>query len=153
MFEYEPLTEEEAMKARVNLLDEGIYEFEVMSATFEISKNSGNKMIKLVLKVLDDQSNEHVIFDYLIGTKQMGWKSKHFCDSVGLQNEYQNKQFNETLCKGKRGKVLIKIKQGDLKADGSSYPPKNTVDDYVMTDMGALKYQAPESAFNDAIPF
>ncbi len=139
-FYYEPLTEQECTKERgYPLLDDGVYDFEVMTANYRTS-STGNPMIELKLKVWDQAGKEYFVFDYLVATSKMMWKTKHFCDSVGLSKEYETKKFSENLCPGKSGKVSIIFQSGKQKPDGTYYRDKNGVEDYVMTNSGSVKY-------------
>ena len=92
-FDYDVMSEEEAQKAReFQLLPDGIYDFAVMESKFKYS-GAGNPMIELKLRIVHDGDEYHV-FDNLIGTKNMAWKTKHFCEAAGLEKEYLAKQFN-----------------------------------------------------------
>ena len=55
----------------------------------------------------------------------MQWKIKHFCESVGLEAEYQAGELTGALCSGRSGKVKIGTQPAK---DG--YPPKNVIKDY-----------------------
>jgi len=143
-YSYQPLTEEQCTKERgFELLDAGVYNFEVLTADYKMSA-TGNPMIALKLRVWGNDGKEHLVYDYLVATSKMMWKTKHFCDSVGLDKIYASSNFNESLCPGKSGKALISLKTGNKKPDGTSYPDKNAVDDYVMTDKGSVKYVSGE---------
>lgn len=143
-YSYQPLTEEQCSKERgFALLDPGIYNFEVLTADYKTS-STGNPMIALKLRVWGNDGKDYLVYDYLVATNKMMWKTKHFCDSVGLDKIYASSNFNEALCPGKSGKALISLKIGNKKPDGTSYADKNAVDDYVMTDKGATKYDSAQ---------
>lgn len=140
-FDYEPMNEEECEKAKqFELLEAGIYNFKVVEAIAKNSK-SGNPMIQILIKITDQNGVEHGIYDYLVSTRQMMWKFKHFCDSIGLSKEYENKQFQTHLSLWKTGKASIGFQPGNKKDDGTYYRDKNIVEDYVMTDQGAVKVE------------
>lgn len=157
-FRYTPKTEEECQKAlQYPMLEPGIYDFQVISAEYKTS-SKGNPMIALKLCVWNEDGKQFHIFDYLVATEKMEWKTKHFCDSVGLSKEYESGAFNEDLCANRCGKASIIYQAGQKKPDGSYYADKNAVEDYVVTDKGSLKYdpnaQGKEKGFfNDDIPF
>lgn len=133
-FDYEPMTDEECEKERqYQMVEPGIYDFQVIFAESRISK-SGNSMIELKLKIYNNNGIEYIIIDYLLGTRNMGWKTKHFCDSVGLSEEYNKKEFNEILCLNKCGKANIIIKKGNQKEDGTFYKDKNEIKDYISSN-------------------
>lgn len=149
------MTEEQCEKERqYPMLEPGIYNFTVSKAESKRSK-SGNPMIELTLKVFDNNGKEFNVFDYLIAMPSMNWKIRHFCDSVGLTKEYESGKFDEYLAVGRSGKVDIVFQKGKAKDGGGFYKDKNAVEDYVMTDQGAQKYNAaPVDDFkDDSIPF
>jgi hypothetical protein len=156
MFAYSPMTEKECNEERgFKLLDEGVYDFEVLTANFRNSK-SGNPMIELKLRVWGNDGKDYLVFDYLVATSKMMWKTKHFCDSVGLSKEYEASKFSEELCPGKCGKASITYQVGSQKPGGGYYPDKNSVSDYVVTDKGSVKYESPKANVIDDdedIPF
>lgn len=124
---FNPLSEEEVL----NLIEPGIYDFQVKEAADGTSKTSGNPRIALILTVWDKNGKERIVFDYL--TVAMMYKIKHFCDATGLEKMYQAGTFSSKDCIGKSGKCKIRIDESP------GYPPKNAVADYVMTDKGAVK--------------
>ena len=145
MLEFPPLDEREIL----NLLDVGTYEFYTFKAEDTTSKKSGRPMIKLILKVIDKNGEERTVTDYLIDT--MLYKVKHYCDSVGLEEEYKSGNLNAALCEGRSGKVKIII---DEPEEDSAFNPKNAVKDYVKHLKPIEKPADPTGEFlNDAIPF
>ncbi len=155
-FSFPPMTEEE-IKA-LNMVDEGIYDFEVVKATAKTSQK-GNQMIEMQLMIWDKEGKEHVIFDYLVSIKSMMYKIKHFCDTAGLDKEYQSGSFDVSQCEGRRGKAHIVVQAGQPNPAGGMYADKNAVKDYVMTDKGAVKHESDSSKpqvdndLNDDLPF
>lgn len=118
-----PKTDEEL--ASMNLLPDGIYDFEIIESQDDTS-NSGNEMIHCKLKVFKSDGSSYILVDdYLVNTDRMQWKIKHFCESVGLEAEYQAGELTGELCFGRSGKVKIATQPAK---DG--YPPKNTAKDY-----------------------
>ena len=82
-FTYPKMTEEEAQKAReFKLLPDGIYDFEVIQASAKTS-HSGNPMIEMKIKIRHN-GEDYNVFDNLIGTANMTWKTLHFCAATGL---------------------------------------------------------------------
>lgn len=74
--------------ASMNIIADGIYDFEILSADDDTSQN-GNDMIHLKTKVFKADGGFIFVDDYLVNTEKMQWKIKHFCESVGLEAEYQ----------------------------------------------------------------
>ena len=151
-FSYEPIaTEEEVQKAReFPLLPDGVYDFAVMESKFKWS-SSGNPMIELKLRIVHE-GEEFNVFDNLIGTKNMAWKTKHFCDTTGLSKEYLAGTFTEHLCPQRRGTCSIANVAARPKNDGTSamWKAKNEVSDYLSADKIA---GATAKAANSANPF
>lgn len=159
IWSYEPLSERECEQARsFPLLDPGVYEFEVKSAIAKPSK-SGNPMIELQLEIYDTEGKQHVIYDYLVSTKQMQWKIRHFCSSIGLTAQYEDGSFNDKMCPGRMGKASVVYQPGNKKPDGSYYKDKNSIEDYVskeseMTKLNGSEIPVNENNFQDSdLPF
>lgn len=159
-YSYPVMSEEEVQNERYSLLEDGVYNFTVTKATGKMSKpkpgKESNPMIELQITVWDGQGREHYIYDYLVGSRNMAWKTKHFCDSVGLSKEYSGGDFNEFMAERKSGKAQIGFQAGKPKEGGGMYKDKNVIEDYVMTDSGAKK--APlakdqDNEFSDDVPF
>lgn len=122
-----PKTQEEL--DRINLLEEGIYPFEVAFATDKVSK-TGKEMIELKLRVWDKEGKEHTIYDYLI--EALGYKLRHFSQAIGILNKYQEGMITHLDCLNKSGNVEIGIKEPQENHRGGLYPAKNIVKDYIV---------------------
>jgi hypothetical protein len=150
-----PLSEEELNA--FDLVEEGIYDFEVLKSERQTSK-SGNPMAKLQLNVWDKSGRISFVFDYLVfsSVKFCTRKVKHFCDSVGIADDYLKGTIREEL-EGLSGKVSIGIQESMPNPTGGYYPSKNVVIDYVTKDnasqMNVGQQQVAEPEFNDQIPF
>lgn len=147
--QFKPKTQEEILfeSAAMSLITPGIYSFEVIEATNKLSK-AGNEMIQLKLKVWDDNGRERIIFDYLL--ESMAYKLKHFCETTGLLGKYEMGVIDETDCLGKSGLVDIIIQKGSKKTDGSLYPDRNSVKDYLIKE-GFTKPKLTLAANNDIV--
>lgn len=163
-FAYNRMSEEEAIKAAFSLLEDGIYDFELVKDGVHGISKKGNPLIKLMLKVWDKEGKEKIVYDNLIGMKNFEFKTRHFCYTAGLHKEYENNNFNETLCvQGLRGKAHIVIDpERTDNSTGQTYPPKNAVKDYIVPGNATLQSQkishaknTPNDAqvFDDDIPF
>lgn len=142
MLNFNPLTEEELQ----TLLGEGQYEFLVRNAEVHISKTSGNKSIKLTIAVYDDKGKEFLLFVYL--TVNFMRLLKHFCDATGLTENYLKGQLTPQDCIGKHGLCQVAIE----KQEGTAYPPKNVIKDFITSDKLAKKPQTVDFE-DDALPF
>ena len=139
-----PKTEKE-LKG-MNLLQDGDYNFDVLTATDEISKKS-NSMIKVKLGIYRDIEGtaDFRIFDYLL--PQLESKLRHFCDSTGLLSEYESGQLTADMCTGRSGKCRITLK------DDATYGLQNKVKDYVCRPAKPLSTQTGENRQSEDIPF
>jgi hypothetical protein len=153
MFTFTPMTEEEINAA--SLIEAGIYDFQVISSVREISK-AGNHQAKMQLKVWDNIGKEHFIYDWLVfSDKPLNIrKIKHFCEGVGLEEEYKKGSIPEALF-GKCGKVEIGIQDERPDGKGGFYPKQNKVIDYVKGGIPVPKksIDQPKSELDDDIPF
>jgi len=157
MFNYEPLTKEEASKERYQLLSDGEYDACVSDVGIKISA-TGNNMLVLNLDVYDNFGKSHRIFDYLVFSKAMMWKVIDFAESAGVLEDYKNKNFNPDTLRGLTVKVIIGTKFGDEipterlngKPIGSKYPDKNVVVGYIPKDNAQEK---KEEFIDSDLPF
>lgn len=153
---FSPLSEEEL--DMFELLEPGIYPFEILKSTRKISK-SGNNMAELQISIYDKKGINHFIYDYLVfSSVNLNIKKvKHFCDSVGLQEEYRKGKLPEDLNRY-TGKLELGIQGKRPKEDGSFWPSKNIVIYYLSKDKesdysGMKPLEDKKDDFNDEIPF
>lgn len=128
---FNPMSEDEL--ARAELLEPGIYPFEVLGASEEISK-AGNEMIKVKINVFGLDGRQVHIYDYLM--EKLAFKLRHFCEATGLLEKYEAGTLSELDCELKTGFVKIKIDPAN-----GSYLAKNSVQDYVKPDKTAALFQ------------
>lgn len=156
---YKALSEEDVMKARFNLLEDGEYDAVVKVATRSTSR-SGNVMADMSLAVFDKAGNSHDIRDFLVFTEKMLWKVKHFCDSSGQEKLYLDEKFTPEDASNQHVRVKVRTQAGNEipfeklngKPVGSKYPDKNVIDDYLVGKSNVIG--KPEDEFiNDSIPF
>lgn len=113
----------EADLSRPTLLEAGVYPFEVIGASEEISK-AGNEMIKIKINVRGDKGQSAHIYDYLM--EKMAFKLRHFCEATGLLVKYEAGTLSQLDCEGKKGWVRIKVEPAK-----GNYDAKNSVEDYI----------------------
>jgi hypothetical protein len=155
---FQPRTEADikAESNQRNLWPKGTYDFEVVNASDEVSKN-GNDMIKLVLKVYDQSGRSQMVWDYLL--EAMAEKLVHACEALGLNDRYDSGELDASDFDGKAGQVVLYIQKGQ-----NGYADKNAVADYVKPKGGTERVAtAPRAAkpsqrttnqdINDDIPF
>lgn len=138
----------------------GEYDFEVKDAAEKESKN-GNEMIELQVTIFDTEGNRSMVFDYLVHTPKAAYKVKHFADATGMEDRYARGEMQAHDCVFKKGRCKVIVKKGERKDDGSFYPDRNSISDYVATATAATapvtRQRAPVGAgggdFDDEIPF
>lgn len=104
----------------------GDYDFTVHEALEERSKSSGNEQIKLTLYVFNRDGNKRTVFDYLSSTEESQWKVRHFCEAVGLTEQYENGDLEVNDIVEKSGELRLRVKPAS-----NGYPANNSVGDYV----------------------
>lgn len=147
-YSFKPMTEEEF--STYKLLEEGDYEFEVVKSTRKTSK-SGNAMAELNIGVWDKEGKQYFIYDYLVfsNVPLNIKKIKHFCDAVGLQDQYKQGIIPDAL-EGNSGKVSIGTKDKESNGNGGFYPAKNFVIDYISSNS---KKEKTDNFIDDELPF
>lgn len=155
---FQPKTEKEIQEA--NLWPAGIYDFEILPdtkigansySTCDRVSKSGNDMIQLVVKVVNDEGRDRVVIDYLM--EQIEYKLRHAAVACGLEDEYESGQLHADQFIGKTGKLKLKIE----KDKNGQYADKNAVADYVH-DAEKPVYSAHSAAkangfVEDDLPF
>jgi hypothetical protein len=123
-------TEEEAIKAKqFPMLEYGEYDFMCVEADYKVSQN-GNPMIALKLKIEWDDK-EFFVYGNLIGTDNMVFMTKHFCEATRLEKEYMQGIFNESYALNKRGRVMIGVEDERPNPKGGVWKAKNKIIDFV----------------------
>lgn len=154
-YSFLPMTEEEINAP--SLIDDGVYDFQVLKSTRKTSQK-GNPMAELRLKLWDKEGKTHTLFDYLVFSQVPLniRKVKHFCDAVGLQEDYKKGKLPEEL-ENFCGKAHIGIQEKQPKSNGGFYPEKNVVVDYIISDKSATKHESIKETvdqdLNDDLPF
>lgn len=124
---FQPKREEDLPK--FGPFPKGDYDAEIIQATDEISKTSGNEQIHLVLRVKNDEGRTRTVHDYLVAAVE--FKLRHFCVFNGLTDEYENGTLSAKDCAGAVVRVKLRIEAG--KGD---YEDKNAVVDYLERKVG-----------------
>ncbi len=135
------LTREESKRG--DLIPDGIYPFEVVDASDEISK-TGNEMIKLKLNIFLPEGRERTIFDYLL--EKLPYKLAHFFECVGKWDKYQSGAFSADDCYGMSGEVKIYTQE----SKNPAYADKSAVADYMLSEaQEAAKFERKVAAANN----
>jgi len=103
------------------LLPEGQYDFEVLESYDMVSKQ-GNEMIKLILRVFNEEGRETVVRDYLVAA--MAHKISHFCICADLSENYERGELSAADCEGASGSLHLIV------SHEVGYDPQNQVKDY-----------------------
>lgn len=145
-----PRSEKEIQE--MNLLPPGDYDFEVISASEEVSKK-GNEMLVVKLRIFTDSGNK-IITDYL--TDSVAYKVRHFAEAVGLLDSYETGYLNPDDLTARSGRCAINV-QVDKHGQ---YPDKNGIKDYVTQEseaaplpLAGAALSAPVKLEDDDIPF
>lgn len=145
MFQYDVMSEQEALAERFQLIKEGIYEG-IITSSQDTKSSTGNPMMDMIVTVYDENGKPHEVRDFLVFTKTMMWKVIHFCDSAGILKEYETGNLCSKVAIDKRVMVKIVVEEGKEipqdklqgKSMGSRYPDKNKVDEYIkQSDQGS----------------
>lgn len=116
--------------AEMGLLPKGEYDFEVIGAedakSGPNSKVPGTEMIKLDLAVFSSTGRRFFVKGLLHPSMEV--QLRHFCEGVGLMDKYEDGSLDADDCKGKSGRVKIKVTEDK----SGQYPPKNEVADWVV---------------------
>lgn len=161
-FNYDVLSEEEAQKARFQLLEDGTYKGIIEHIEHKPSA-SGNPMLALKIRVWNEDGSPKEINDWITLIPSMMWKLRHLCISAGLLKEFEDKTFKPEMLEGREVMLKIKFKAGTAipenklngKTPGEKYPDRNAVDDYVelLKNSGMKPLPEAKDDFNDEIPF
>ncbi len=119
------LTREESKRG--DLIPDGIYPFEVVDASDEISK-AGSEMIKLKLNIFLPDGRERIVFDYLL--EKLPYKLAHFFECIGKWDKYSSGAFSADDCFGMSGEVKIYTQT----SKDPAYADKSAVADYMLSE-------------------
>lgn len=121
---YNPKSEAEL--ASDGLWPESIVDFEVMEAE-DTTSRAGSDMVKLKVKVFNDQGASRTVYEYLVGIDSMQWKIRAFCAAVGLLEQYETGELDAVDMEGRTGKCKLIIQ----KDKSGSFPDKNAIGAYI----------------------
>lgn len=144
MLQFTPETEEELL----DLMPDGEYDFYVKESEKYVNQKNGNQSIKLTLGIINHRNIEKLLNCYLSVNYKL--LLKHFCDATGLEEHYKKGTLSPEHCKNQSGKckIITEIQEG------TNYPPKNVIRDFVKRVPGAQNTAPPVNDFiDDTIPF
>lgn len=112
----------------------GDYDFTVAEATDEISKASGQEMIKLILHVFNRDGQKRTVFDYLLSGEKGQWKVRHAAEAIGMLPQYEAGELDTSEMIERSGKLKLRIKPAQ-----GEYQAGNSVVDYIPAAPGSQK--------------
>lgn len=142
---FEPKTEEQINEE--NLMPAGVYDFEIVEASDEVSQNSGQEMIKLKIKTFNAKGSARFLFDYLVANLQ--FKSIQASKACGIYDKYEKGELYAHDFVGKCGKFELGIQEAS-----GQYPARNSVKRYNYDEVDPQVKQADtKPPIDDQIPF
>jgi hypothetical protein len=144
---FEPMTDKQILES--NLIPDGKYKCEVLSATDTdnygnplLSRN-GNPKIDLLLKIL---VNDKMRTKKCSLTPAFIKVLKHFCDSTGLQEQYENGEVTAEVINKLNKDFIVEIKMNEfVNSKGDKILTDNVIDFHPLEEN--------KSPFNDDISF
>jgi len=153
--QFRPKSDEEFKKLCVPA---GDYQYKFISVT-ETQIKFGSKVadvFKCVVRIYDINDEKHV-GDVEINLYPDSLNFKKFCCYNGLTENYDLGQVDSYMMLNRSGKFNLQIKEGNLKEDGTRYPDKNYIRNFIETnpDEYAIdsKFKDDEVDKDDDIPF
>lgn len=136
---FKPKTDKELQAE--NLLPIGEYDFEILGAENKTFR-TGSEGIALKVGVFTSSGAQRFVNDNLIFQDNCMFKVSNFCKCVGLYEAYKAGNLDAEDCKGRGGKLRLKIEEE------GEYPAKNVVANYVAPKAANAepKRSQPQSA-------
>lgn len=139
---YEVISKEDAEKKEYKPWSDGIYDFSVLDKvsfgtktydTKESVSKAGNAMWVVVTKVFAKDGSDFTshIIDYIPVTGEMRFKHRHLAETLGLAEKYESGKLTIQDIIDKSGRCDLGMQVGSKKDDGSFYPDKNVIKDYI----------------------
>lgn len=103
-----------------------IVDFEVLEAE-DTESRAGDPMVKMKIKVFNEQGGTRTVYEYLLGTEKMQWKVRAFCAATGLLDQYETGVLEAVEMEGRTGKAKLIIQEDKT----GQYGDKNAIGAYV----------------------
>lgn len=136
---YKKYSEQELKE--MNLLSDGVYDFETLEVHETdqyhnpLKTKDGFEMAKLKLGVIDKNGRQRYVWVWLPGDGKMAFKFRHYADTVGQIDLYDEDKFEIAKTLGLKGKAHIVVQKGQAKQDGSGFwDDKNDVKDFIKRE-------------------
>lgn len=138
--------EREANLSKYNPWPAGtVCDYEIKEAV-EATSKAGRDMIKSHIDVYNDKGDVKGIITYF-----GDWNDYHF--SRINRERYEAGQVDPEDLLGRTGKCVLGIEKGGLKDDGTKYPDKNNIREFLKLDSEVKKAKPVDDELNDSIPF
>lgn len=139
MFKHAPRPEE------ADLFKKGTYEAVVKGAK-ERTSQKGNAMLELLVEVYGPDGKRRSVYDYLVNTDDMAWKTRHFCEAAG--QDYERGEIDPASVIDSSVRVVL-----DIEPAKNGYKAKNKINDYLPLDKSGPRGPEPFEASDDDVPF
>ena len=133
--DFQSLTDQQIKE--LNLVEPGTYKFQVLRCDQKTSRNGQeyfNLKIRLYLGL-----KETIIYDMLFFEGKMMFKTKHFCDAVGLEKQYLAGKLMPYECEGKEGSLQmiqnVNKQSGELESRVKDYIVPVKADGFIDDDV------------------
>jgi hypothetical protein len=114
-------------------IPEGRYTVVIDKADLTTTKESGNPMIKMTLKLIDGDHRNRYVWDNLVLTKSSLWKVKGVLEAVGSKVAEQESVTEQDIAAAVLGKhVSVYV---EIRTDGTN--TSNTVKNYTQAEQTA----------------
>lgn len=133
MQHFKPLNEREMADLR-KILEPGTHQFEILEARYAKAQSSENWMYKLKTEVVSF-GIKYIQYVNLVLTPKMMWLTKHFCESIGHPEFYENGFIPTPQIKGKRG---FFVTEHELDNKGAN---KSVVKDFIPREKAEQESQ------------
>ena len=108
-----PLSEAEAERQESGRWPDGEYSYEIMEADEYVKEETGNEVIKLTVRVFNDDGEHRQIMNWLTNTPQSAWRIRQFAASCGLLAEYEKGYLQAPQIIGRVGMCKLGTKESE----------------------------------------
>jgi hypothetical protein len=140
----------EEVETKNRLLNAGIYQADIVSADFNVSKN-GNDMLEVSF-LIEHAGNVCRLKDYLLLNSDKNFcrlKLKNFLKACGMFVEGKDVAIDAVKLVGRKVECELKISEERIFGD-KKYPPRNEIVGYYYIEQPEV---IPAAELEDGIPF
>jgi len=121
-----------------------------------LRSKSGNLMIKVEYRAVDEDSADDLIYDYIPIIPSMAWKAKLIAECFGVPNAFKDGYLDLEMLKGITGRVLLKLDESpgfDARIVIDRYIPSTEMIQENGKKIAKVKEVIMNDDFDDSIPF